>query len=184
MSKIKINWNSEKLLSLSAMSISFITLIIFIYQTNLISKQNYISILPYLSISATDNSADDTFEINLENHGVGPAIVESVTMTHKGKRYDLANYNNEMYKFLVSQAPELDSIINRSSSTLDNGMAIPVNATLNVFKVFNSPADYRLITSSWNRLLEEGLDYEIVYRSILDEHWMIHKGSQGPRKLD
>lgn len=84
MPKIKINWNSEKLLSLSAMFISFFTLIIFICQTNLISKQNYISILPYLSVTITENRATDTFEFNLENHGVGPAIIESVTMLHKG----------------------------------------------------------------------------------------------------
>jgi hypothetical protein len=184
MRKLNIKWNSEKLLSISAMSISFLTLIIFIYQTNLISKQNYISILPYLSISTTENRAEHTFEFNLENHGVGPAIIESVTMLHKGQRYNLNDYNNEMYRFLVSKAPELDSIKNSSSSTLDNGMAIPVNTTFNLFKVFESTAEYRIITSRFNRLLEEGLDYEIIYRSILDERWMIHKGSQGPKKLD
>lgn len=184
MRKLKINWNSEKVLSISAMSISFLTLIIFIYQTNLISKQNYISILPYLSVSTTENQADSTFEFNMENQGVGPAIIESVTMLHKGKRYDLADYNNEVYKFLVAKAPELDSITNRSSTTIDYGMAVPVNTTFNVFRVYESLSEYRLITTRFNQLLEEGLDFEIIYRSILDERWMIHKGSQGPKKLD
>ena len=38
------------------------TLIIFIYQTNLIRKQNYLSILPYLSISTSDNSGQLIFD--------------------------------------------------------------------------------------------------------------------------
>ena len=184
MRKLKIKWNSEKLLSISAMGISFLTLIIFIYQTNLISKQNYISILPYLAVSTTENRADNTFEFNIANYGVGPAIIESVTMLHKNDRYPLADYNNEVYLFLVSKAPELDSIIQRSSSTIDNGMAIPVNTTVNLFKVYNAPSEYHLIKNSVNQLLEEGLDYEIIYRSIQNERWMIHKGSQGPVKLD
>lgn len=184
MRKLKIKWNSEKVLSISAMGISFLTLIIFIYQTNLIRKQNYISILPYLSVSITENRAQSTFEFNLENHGVGPAIIESVTLFHKGKRYDLANYNNEIFKFLVFRAPELDSIQNSSSSTLESGMAVPINTTINIFKIVKSPKDYPLITNSFNRLLEEGLDYEIIYKSIQSERWMIHKGSQGPEKLD
>lgn len=184
MRKLKIKWNSEKALSISAMSISFLTLIIFIYQTNLMRKQNYISILPYLSVSTTENRAQSTFEFNLENHGVGPAIIESVTLFHEGKRYDLVNYNNEIFKFLVFRAPELDSIKNNSSTTIDYGMAIPVNTTFNVFKIVNSPTDYALITKSFHRLMESGLDYEITYRSIQNERWIIHKGSQGPEKLD
>ena len=76
MPRAKIKWNSDKLLSLSAISISFITLIIFIYQTNIMSRQNYISIMPYLDLSTTNDVSDYHFELNLKNHGVGPAIIE------------------------------------------------------------------------------------------------------------
>ncbi|NNE77595.1 MAG: hypothetical protein HKN31_11045 [Pricia sp.] len=183
MSKIKIKWNSEKLLGLSAMTISFITLIIFIYQTNLISKQNYIFILPYLSISTTDNPADDTFELNLTNNGVGPAIIESVTMIYKDKRYDVADYNYEVYGFLVSKVPELDGIKKVSSATTERGMAIPVNTTFNVFKVMDS-LDYQIFSNVFGKLMNEGLNYEVVYRSIQDERWVINGNLSGPKKLD
>ena len=81
----KFKWSSEKILGLTAMSISFITLIIFIYQTNLMNRQNHISILPYLDMATTENKEENRFELNLRNHGVGPAIIERVTVRYKGK---------------------------------------------------------------------------------------------------
>lgn len=184
MAKFKMKWNSERLLSLSAMTISFLTLLIFLYQTNLLKKQNYLSILPYVSLSTSDNSEEQSFGLSLYNHGVGPAIIESVTLLHKDKRYDLKEYDHDFFKFLLHQAPQLDSIKNYSASTLDKGMALPSNSKYNVFRVANSAEDYKLITAHLNRLLNEGLDFEIIYRSIQNERWMVHKSSEGPIKLD
>lgn len=184
MSRTRKNWNSDKLLGLSAISISFITLVIFIYQTNIMSRQNYISIMPYLDISTTSNTADHIFELNLKNHGVGPAIIESVTFVYHGKRYDLADYNNRIFSFFASKAPALDSIKTLSSSTLDKGMAIPPNASYNAIRIGNSREDYQLITEYLERFLEEGLDYEVVYKSIQGERWRLYHNSEGPERLD
>ena len=89
----KIKWNSERILSLSAMSISFITLIIFIYQTNLMNKQNYLSILPYLQVSTSNNSEGNSYLLSIQNYGVGPAIIESVKMQYQGQEYDLRGFS-------------------------------------------------------------------------------------------
>ena len=183
MPRAKIKWNPDKLLSLSAISISFITLIIFIYQTNIMSRQNYISIMPYLDLSTTNDVSDYHFELNLKNHGVGPAIIESVRLIYKGKNYNLADYDNHLFTFLRSIAPGLDSVKFLSSSSLDRGMAIPANSVYNVFAVRNSEEDYRLITENLQKLLDEGLDYEIIYKSIQDERWQLHNDSEGPEKL-
>ena len=180
----KFKWNSEKLLSISAMSISFITLIIFILQTNLISRQNYLSILPYLSLSTSNSPVDSRYSLSLENHGVGPAIIESINIKHNGKTYDLADFDNEVLSFLKIKMPELDSIKAISSSTLERGLAIPVNKSYNILEVKNSKDDYLLITKSLNNLLIEGLYFEIVYKSIQDERWLITNDTQGPKKLN
>ncbi len=82
------------------MTISFFTLIIFIYQTNLMSRQNYLAILPYLSISTSNNPVDNTFSLSIDNFGVGPAIIESITAKHKGESFDLADFNDEVLTFL------------------------------------------------------------------------------------
>ena len=180
----KIKWNSDKILGISAMSISFITLVIFIYQTNLMSKQNYLSILPYLSISTSDNSANNTFAITLDNYGVGPAIIESATLSYQGKNEDLSDYDNELLKYLRAKAPVLDSIKAISYSTIDKGIAIPAGEKYNILTIYNSEKDYRLYKSILEELIGKGLYFEIKYKSIQDEHWKINNITQGPEKLD
>ncbi|MCW5515512.1 hypothetical protein [Muriicola sp. Z0-33] len=184
MAKRKLKWNSEKILSLSAMSMSFITLLIFMYQTDLMKKQNYLSILPYLVVGDSHNRANLSYELDIYNHGVGPAIIESVTIIHQNKRYDLREHDNRVYSLLRTLAPRLDSVINYSTSTLERGLAIPANAEYNIFAVNNSTEDYLLMTSELERLLAEGLNFEIVYKSMQNEHWMISIDSEGPVKLD
>lgn len=166
------------------MTISFITLLIFMYQTNLLKKQNYLSILPYLAVADSHNSAKQTYELDIYNHGVGPAIIESVTVLHQKKKYDLRAHDNRVYSLLRSLAPRLDSVTNFSTSTLERGLAIPANTKYNILAVTNSSEDYLLMTSELERLLAEGLDFEIVYKSMQNEHWMISIDSEGPIKLD
>jgi len=184
MSRSKLKWNSDKIVGLSAMSISILTLIIFIYQTNLMSKQNYLSILPYLQISTSDNKGENTFSLDIKNHGVGPAIIESVIIYYNDEKHDLREYDSYLYYFLKSEMPVLDSVKFFSSSSLDKGIAIPPNSNYNVFKVVGSEEDYELITSSLAILLKQGLRYEITYRSIQNERWIIHNDSEGPEKLN
>ena len=183
MAKLKIKWNSERILSLSAMSISFITLIIFIYQTNLMSKQNYLSILPYLQISTSNNWENRSFSLSVMNHGVGPAIIESVKSNVEGKVYDLKDYDSYFWQFLVAQDTILARFEHVSTSTLDPGMAIPANTTYNIFEVKNlTEEDIPLLL----RLIEilETLRYEIRYKSIQNEHWLINEEGKGPAKID
>ncbi len=182
--KRKIKWNSERILSLSAMSISFITLIIFIYQTNLMSRQNDLSILPYLQVATSAHSESGSYSLSLKNHGVGPAIIESVIMEFKGNRYDLKDYKNELFDFLTLMAPELDSIHPVNTSTLDKGIAIPANSVYLIIDISDSPEDYRIITENLYQLESQGLKYEITYKSIQNERWMINTDSEGPVKLD
>lgn len=184
MSERKRKWNSEKLLSISAMSISFLTLVIFVYQTNLLSKQNYLSILPYLALTTTYNKGEDTFELNLENHGVGPAIIESISVSYQGKTEDLAEYGNSTIAYLQAKKPRLDSIKHLSHSTVDWGMAIPVNSKFNVVAVRNSPVDYELMVAELGSLLEEGMVFEVIYKSIQNERWRIGSDSMEPEALD
>ena len=184
MPKARFKWNSDKLVSLSAISISFITLLIFIYQTNLMRRQNSISIMPYLGLSTTNNTPESNFELLLKNHGVGPAIIESVELEYQGKKYELADYENHLFTLLQAIEPALDSVRYVSSSSLERGMAIPANTVYTVFSVRGSEEDYRLITENLQRLLEEGLDYEITYRSIQGERWRLYNNSEGPERLE
>jgi hypothetical protein len=165
------------------MSLSFITLIIFIYQTNLMRKQNYLSILPYVQFAYSDDPSAHQFSFSLKNHGVGPAILESVTLEYQGERKQLTAYGNELFRYMQSLDPALDSVQGLVFSTLDPGIALPANTTYPIITVEGSERDYQLLTRSISRFIEEGLRYEIVYRSIQDERWMIHIDSSMPEKL-
>lgn len=177
------NWNADKIVSISAISISFITLMIFIYQTNLMRKQNYLSILPYLVVSTSDDPKGYTYELNLKNLGVGPAIIESVKISYQGKAYDLADYNYAMHQCLADIDPRLDSLEDFSFSTLNQGLAIPANETYNIISVKESQKDYKIIIQSLEHLLSQGLDYEIIFRSIQNERWKLHNNTYGPIEM-
>ena len=178
----KIKWNSEKVLSLSAMSISFITLLIFIYQTNLMSRQNALSIMPYLDIHTTVDNGNSTFVLSLKNQGVGPAIIESVHFEYEEKSHNLQDYQNDMFDFLQSKIPALDSIQEISTASLERGMAIPANTSYTIIAVRNAKRDFEQITQTLEQMLAEGLDYKIVYKSIQSEKWVIHHQSEGPKR--
>ena len=190
MSKKNRGWNAEKILSISAISISFITLLIFVYQTNLLvnqtkllSEQNYLSILPYLAISTSSNAEKSFFELSIQNQGVGPAIIESVIFFYEGQQYDLADFEDSIYTFIRSKSPEMDSIKHFSVSTLNKGLAIPANTNYHLISVENHPKEYLLINKILNQLSENGLRYEITYKSIQKERWRIHNDSQEPEEL-
>lgn len=182
MAKLKIKWNSERILSLSAMSISFITLIIFIYQTNLMSKQNYLSILPYLQTSTSNDGENMRFSLSVLNHGVGPAIIESVKSEIEGVQHDIQDYNGYFWDYLVFRDSILGTLKDVSTSTLEPGDAIPANTSYNIFEVKYTEGDEPKIL----RLIQilETLPYEIRYKSIQNERWMINEEGDGPIKLD
>lgn len=182
MAKKKIKWNSERILSISAMSISFITLIIFIYQTNLMSKQNYLSILPYLQLSTSNDPESNSYSLSIQNYGVGPAIIESVKLQFRGKEYDLKDYDHYLFNFLVAQDQTLDSLTHVDNSTLNPGMAIPPNSNYQIFEV-STEMDYKTFLKSFV-ILEGDVSWEIKYKSIQNERWVIHNDSEGPEKLD
>ena len=177
------NWSTERLLSFTAMMVSLVTLIIFIYQTNLMRQQNYIAILPYLQVTSATDQREHTFEVNIINQGVGPAIVESAFMSYGGKEYNFADFEYRLHDVLVAIEPAFDSLRYFSSTTMEPGIAISPGENYNLFAVQNVPEEFQLVGLWFERLLSEGLDYRIVYRSIQNERWEITGSSNGPKKL-
>jgi hypothetical protein len=126
----------------------------------------------------------DSYGLSLKNHGVGPAILESVVLEYRGKRYDLKDYNNELHELLLTLKPELDSVHYTAFGSLNRGIAIPANSSYEILRVMNSPDNYATLTTAIGQLVEEGFRYEIVYKSLQEERWVIHNDSEGPEKLD
>lgn len=167
------------------MMVSVLTLVIFIYQTSLMRKQNYLSILPYVQFAERNHPNSKIYELSLKNHGVGPAILESVQMIYHGKVENLTSYNNELLSYLKQKRPALDSLANYTYATLDPGIALPANEVYTFLKVEGSEKDCKLIAKTIESLLQDGLEYKLIYKSIQDERWQIRSNSatNSPEKL-
>ncbi len=83
----KFSWrfSKEMIVALSANAVSIITLLIFIYQTNLMREQQHVSVWPHLELLPSCCSEEFGGFLQVENKGIDPATVQSVTVKFKGK---------------------------------------------------------------------------------------------------
>ena len=172
-------WTTDKIVSLAAIGISLFTLFIFVKQTNIIERQSRLSVMPYLMIETSDNGFDRVFIVDVVNHGVGPAIIDYKRIYLNGEAYDL-----EFVDFLQQKTP-MDSVNVMSSSTLQDGLAIPAGGTRNVVKVGGNDHSYFTFLETMSNLQEEdSFMYEIYYSSIYGDRWKITSKSERPEKVE
>lgn len=74
------------LTSISAVFLSLAALIVSIYQTKIAREQQQMSVWPHLQ--ADYIKTNDEFSCVLRNKGVGPAIIRSVRILYRGRRFD------------------------------------------------------------------------------------------------
>jgi len=171
-------WTSDKLVALSALCISLLTLVIFIRQTNIMEKQSHLSAMPYLMIEGSDQGLDKMYILDLVNHGVGPAIIVDRKITYKGKEYDL-----EFDEFLREHVEGMDSVKIISNSTVHRGLALPAGSSRTVIKVGGGAKSYNNFMKVLEKLSTPEFDYKISYKSIYNDHWYIDARDTEPTAL-
>jgi len=172
-------WSTDRIVSISAIFVSLLTLFTFINQNSLLQKQAALSVLPYLAISTSyDNGDNPSYKLTLANRGVGPAIIESQMISYEGKEY-----KEDFSDFLKVHIPNLDSLGNISKSTFEFGHVLPSGDDLYLIAIFDDIESVNLIAGTLERLDDTGLKYEIIYRSIYGERWKITESSELPIKL-
>jgi len=160
-------WNSEKILSFTALLVSLMTLIVFLYQTNLMRKEQHISVLPYLALSHNGTHTKN-YIYALENNGVGPAILTNIKVVDaKGeKHYDVADY-------VEANLTQKDTI-GYFHSNLRAGQLLPEKERIDIIELY-----YKKIKSA-NRLNDiltaDSLQIEIEYESVYGKKWVIKNG--------
>ncbi len=166
---------TDKILGLSAMFISLCTLIVFLYQTNLIRQQQYMSVYPHLSLE-NYGTYTSNYKYVLKNDGVGPAIIKSVMVkTKDGKNYDdIASYVN------ASVAQMKDSTLNFYFTNVHKGRLVPANNKIDI--ILNNDKKMRTAAILHKILHKKGLNIEIEYESIYGERWEITNNSKFPVK--
>jgi len=169
--------STDRIVSLCAIFISLLTLVIFIYQTNLTRKQNHLSILPYLALDSSINHYEGTLELELKNLGIGPAIIESRKIFHEEKWLDV-----DFVDFFYEQYTLNDTTMSVLSSSISHGTAIPANESITLIKVFMSK-DKLPAFLEWFEGIQDGMDYEVVYKSLYQEKWKLTSKSEIPVEI-
>lgn len=172
-------WTTDKLVGLVAIMISFITLVIFVKQTNIIEKQSHLSVMPYLMISISEVGSENKYSLKLINYGVGPAIIDSTTIFYKGK-----TYNEEFADFLQSEIKIMDSVPVLNHATLGRGLAIPSGGERNILTAGGTEKSFRNFLEVMETLDDNDFHFEIYYRSIYDHRWRITSSSDLPEELE
>ena len=164
----------NKLIGYSPVFISILTLTVFIYQTNLIQKQQHMTFYPHLKMS-NKGSGSTPYKFSLTNQGVGPAIIQSIDVKHKNESF------NDILGYLKTQFAVEDSI----SILYDDvyiGQLIPAGEEVMIagvkFDYTYNKLGHEKLRSALNT---EDLIIEIVYKSIYDEKWIISNSMKSPK---
>ena len=160
--------NTDRIIGLSAMLISLLTLCIFIYQTNIIRTQSRLSVTPRLAFTTSLDHSDSTyyFSISLVNKGLGPGIVESVEITHEGKNYPLnfPLFMKEIYPKYKDYGEIVQNMTIGTGTTLSEKESIKLYTFAFHFNNFKSLSEY-LGSDGGDRM---PFDITINYSSIYE----------------
>jgi hypothetical protein len=78
----------EKLSHYAIIVIALSALVVSVTQTRIQQRHNKLTVKPYLHSSLDQNYDENLVTVFIVNDGFGPALVEQITFTHNGKRYN------------------------------------------------------------------------------------------------
>ncbi|WP_298995691.1 hypothetical protein ACOKFD_13600 [Flagellimonas sp. S174] len=177
--------STDRLLGISAMVISILTLVIFIYQTDIMRVQSKLSVKPRLDFTTNQGGNDSlvTFQEVLENKGLGPAIIDSIYYIYQGSHFAL-----DTETFFQQEFPKLLEYGYLSQhSTLGRGTTLTPNEerSLFVYKLPTSKMDSVFEYLSIETIEDVPFLMEVKYTSIYeDELWKVNSNQSVPKKLD
>ncbi len=164
----------------SAMLIATISLVVALRQSQIMEKQLAASVWPYLQYG-TSNGTDDGKQVirfEVENVGVGPARVHSVSLLYDGKPL------HNLRELVTACCADLLETKGKASwwiSTLNRQVLTP-----NRSKAFLTLTDAPANAAWWERLNTERnkVQFKTCYCSVLDDCWLLdsHKDDREPVK--
>lgn len=163
--KPKKRWHTDRLMAYTAFLISIGTFFTFTYQTYLIQKQQLRSVLPYLQLSNSlenNSQGERTVNLLLMNNGVGPAIIEDVTITYQGTQYKTVN---DFFGKAIYSAHKISTHRN----DIRGGFVMPAGQAQALLGSNDTQASLVLEKIFYSN----DFNIEIVYTSLYEETWKI-----------
>ena len=169
-------WSSDRWLSVVAIIASLGTLFTIVYQTNLIRKQQYASVLPYLEMW-NSNPGADTYYYLLMNNGIGPAFIREVRVHYKDSIYisDPAGFASQVIK-------TEDSTLNFRYSNIKTGRVVPAGQKIELISVVKDSTNASIIRKWFSS--DDSVNVEIIYESVYGERWSAKGLASEPKSLN
>jgi hypothetical protein len=117
---MKWKWDTDRIVSLSAMVVGVGSLAIILYQTKLMREQQRASVMPYLMMAIQSSTNDHRTYLTVRNAGIGPALLGDVRVHYKGK-----DFAGDPYDFFVQQRPEIVKTMPMGVDKLIPGRLVP-----------------------------------------------------------
>lgn len=161
------------------MFIGLMTLVIFIYQTNIMREQSRLSVQPILSFSIEQEFRDSIVTVRevLQNKGLGPAIIKELNIIHENTKldFDVEKYFRENYTHLYAKVNFIRNLELNNTAVLSNGeKLILYEVTFNV-KDLDQLANELSSTDS----RESPINMMATYQSIYKQQWKTHNNDAG-----
>lgn len=177
--------NTDRILGISAMAISVLTLAIFIYQTDIMRVQSKLSVKPRLDFTTNQGGNDSiiTFQQVLENKGLGPAIIDSIYFKYNGKIFTL-----DSEKLISTELPKLlDYGYLSQHATLGSGTTLAPQEERSIY-TYNLPVTKLDSVFAYLNVGPEDdgpFEIEVIYTSIYeDELWKVTSNNSKPIRID
>lgn len=168
-------WSSDRIVSMTAIIVSLGTLFTIVYQTQLIRKQQYASVLPYLEQWTSDQR--DSYSFLLLNKGLGPAFIKEVKVL-----YGDSTYEGGPAKFVYDIIKPIDSVKNYFYGNIKKGMLIPAGERFEMVASENDLKNAGILRSWFSQ--RDSVTLEIIYESVYGERWVTNGMATEPIKLN
>ena len=150
--------SSEMLIAVFAIIISVSTLVVYIYQSNLMKQQQKMSVWPHLTYGPSWGA--DYLNVILINRGIGPAIIENVNIEFDGQTLE------GIHQIMDMIPDSLKSTFNYSS--IWPGMVVMSGEDIEMLRIREpNTVSYLMNAITDNRIL-----IQICYRSVYGDTWV------------
>ena len=170
-SKLAISW--EAIIGVSAIVTAVVSLAVGIQQTRIQQQTLAASTWPYLALYSSGLTEDHRprMALGVSNEGVGPAKIESITASYKGRLY--ASSGTLLRDCCMPKSAKPDVVYTTLAQSV-----IPAHDRIDYLIADYTPKNRAL----WEALstVPQRVVVTICYCSVLDECWTINSQSQEP----
>jgi hypothetical protein len=153
------------------------SLLLFYFQTQLMQKQQYAAVLPYLELWNT--GTENPYSLVLANNGIGPAFIQSFEIHYKGKIYPL-DPSNFLGKEMINKDTTTFKNVSLIYSNLMKGQLIPAGKEIKLITVENSEKVAKKVRELFGG---NQAKLTIIFSSVYEEKWITNGIGSAPQRI-